>query len=332
MEKIKIGIICPSEIAYRRFMPAICKVENIEYVGVAIANQAEWNGAADENLIVSEMKKAEKFKETYGGKIFESYASLLESSELNAVYLPLPPALHYQWAKKALEHGKHVFVEKPSTTCLKDTVSLIEMAKEKGLALHENYMFIYHTQIEEIKKLMKDNEIGDLRLARASFGFPRRAANDFRYNKALGGGALLDCGGYPVKLMQSLLGNIKVDSANLYYENDIDLYGAVQLSTQEATAQISFGMDNSYKCELELWGSKGTIYTGRVFTAPEGMETTITVKTLKEEKNIIVAGDDSFRKSIKCFIKCVENEDVRIQEYERLEKQIILIQEIRERG
>ena len=125
---------------------------------------------------------------------------------------------------------------------------------------------IYHSQITKIKELLEQQVIGNLRLIRTSFGFPRRSANDFRYKKELGGGSLLDCGGYPIKLIQVLLSDVKIDSASLYYENDIDLYGAVQVTGKEATAQISFGMDNSYKCELEIWGSKGTIcllYTSR---------------------------------------------------------------------
>lgn len=331
MDKIRIGILCPSEIAFRRFMPAIGKVEMIEYAGVAIAKKTEWNGEASDDLIASEKKKAEMFKEAYGKKVFESYESMLSSNEIDAVYLPLPPALHYQWAEKALEYGKHVFLEKPSTTCMNDTESLINLAKEKGLALHENYMFAYHAQIDKIRSLIETNEVGELRLIRAAFGFPRRAATDFRYNKELGGGALLDCGGYPIKLIQCLLGDLKVDSAKLYYEKDIDLYGAVQLSGKDATAQISFGMDNSYKCEIEVWGSKGTIYTGRVFTAPEGMETFIKVKTANEEKEITIQGDDSFQKSINKFVECVNDEAVRLQEYEELQQQIVLIQEVRER-
>ena len=329
MNKIRIGIICPSEIAFRRFMPAIKKVDEMEYVGVAVASKTEWNGNASDDLIDKEMKKAETFNESYGGKIYESYTSLIESKDVDAIYLPLPPALHYQWAKKALEQGKHVFLEKPSTTCLGDTTSLINLAKKKNLALHENYMFAYHAQIGEIKRLIETKEIGELRLIRAAFGFPRRSANDFRYKKKLGGGALLDCGGYPVKLMQLLLGDVKVDSANLYYENDIDLYGAVQLSSKDATAQISFGMDNSYKCELEIWGSKGIIYTGRVFTAPEGMETKIQVKTNDGQREIIVGGDDSFRKSIEFFYNCIRNKSNRKSNYEKILNQIIIIENIK---
>ena len=114
---IRIGILCPSNIAYRRFLPALNKHGGFTYVGVACANSAEWfGGHAAPEVLAAERKKAESFQELSGGEVFEGYKTLLERADVDAVYLPLPPALHYTWAKEALERGKHVFVEKPSTT------------------------------------------------------------------------------------------------------------------------------------------------------------------------------------------------------------------------
>ena len=53
MNKIRIGIICPSEIAFRRFMPALGKVNGMEYMGVAIANEREWNGNLTKYLLIN---------------------------------------------------------------------------------------------------------------------------------------------------------------------------------------------------------------------------------------------------------------------------------------
>ena len=117
---IRIGIICPSEIAFRRFLPSLKLAEGFEYVGVAIASKEEFVGATDE-ILAKERQKAQTFVDNYGGKIFEGYSTMISSDEIDAIYLPLPPALHFKWAEKALLNNKHVFVEKPSTTCLKDT-------------------------------------------------------------------------------------------------------------------------------------------------------------------------------------------------------------------
>ena len=186
MGKIRIGVICPSEIAYRRFMPALKKCEGIEFAGISTADASEWNGVLIDELKKSETEKAERFISKYGGRLYDSYASLLSSPDIDAVYLPLPPALHYRWGKAALENGKHLFMEKPFTTSLDDTRELIELARSKGLAVHENYMFAFHSQIEWIKNRIAEGAVGDIRLIRIDFGFPFRGANDFRYNKTLG--------------------------------------------------------------------------------------------------------------------------------------------------
>ena len=82
-------------------------------------------------------------------------------------------------------------MEKPFTTSLQETERLLTLAAEKRLAVHENYMFLYHSQFAAIQKMIADGSLGEIRLYRMSFGFPMRGQGDFRYNKALGGGGTL---------------------------------------------------------------------------------------------------------------------------------------------
>lgn len=339
---IRIGIICPSEIAYRRFLPACKEAEGISYVGVAVASAKEWfqeENSKDiekdaKKVLKKEWEKAEEFKKNFGGEIFDGYETMLSSDKIDAVYLPLPPALHYQWAKKALEYGKHVFLEKPFATNKTDADDLIAMAKERKLALQENYMFVYHDQLKVIDEEIHSGSIGDVRLYRVSFGFPRRAAGDFRYNKALGGGTILDNGGYTIKLGALLLG----DTAKVVYgkqnytdEFDVDLFGSAVMENEEGmTAQLSFGMDNDYKCDLEVWGSKGSLSTGRILTAPVGFTPTMTIKSNNGEVTKELPADDAFLKSIKHFKECVMDGKVREDNYKVIEKQAELLQEFLE--
>ncbi len=329
---IKVGIICPSEIAFRRFLPSLQKAEGFEYVGVAIANKDEFAGATDE-IFAKERQKAQNFVDNYGGKIFEGYERMITSPEIDVIYLPLPPALHYKWAKMVLENGKHAFVEKPSTTNLADTEELIRIASEKDLALHENYMFIFHDQLKAIDKVVKSGEIGDVRLYRISFGFPRRAQNDFRYNKALGGGALLDAGGYCMKYANYLLGNsAKVVSAQANYlpEFEVELFGsATMVNDKGLTAQLAFGMDNDYKCEIEIWGSQGTITSNRILTAPAGFVPTYTIKKNQDIETRELPADDAFLKSILRFKNCIEDKEVREDNYQILARQEKLVEDFK---
>ena len=338
---IKIGIISPSEIAFRRFMPAIKKSTEFEYVGVAFATKQEWFGnmstdVSDENfskIKLSEQNKSNNFAQTYGGKVFEGYEAMIKSGEIDAVYIPLPPALHYQWAKMALENGLHTFVEKPSTTSLEDTTSLIETAKANSLALHENYMFMYHSQLETIENVVKNNEIGEVRLYRIDFGFPERTQNDFRYNKKLGGGALMDCVGYTLKYANRLLGgDAEIICANSIYspKYDVDIAGAATLTnTKGQVVQVSFGMDNDYRCSIDVWGSKGTLKSNRILTAPEGFEPSYTISKNGQEETFKMKADDTFYKSIMRFKECINDKIKREDNYKDLIKQAKLVEEFK---
>lgn len=339
MNKVRIGIICPSEIAFRRFMPAIAECEEAEYIGISSASAKEWFGEGqeiNEDVIKSQHEKALEFQNNYGGKVFNSYEELLTSNEVDAIYLPLPPALHFKWAKLALENNKHIFLEKPSTTSADDTKELVEIATEKELAMHENYMFNFHSQIDEIESIIESGKLGDVRLYRISFGFPRRASNDFRYVKALGGGALLDAGGYTIKLACRLLGNTaKITTSNLNYldEFEVDMFGtATMVNECGTTAQITFGMDNSYKCDLEVWGSKACLTTGRILTAPAEFTPTATIKSNDGEEIIQLSADDTFKKSIQYFCECVNDSNIRIENYKVLIKQAELVDEVKLNG
>lgn len=332
MNKIKIGVLCPSEIAFRRFMPAVKKLDNFEYMGLSAATEREFSGTDSDEIKPSELEKANKFVEAHGGKLFKGYESLISSNEINAVYIPLPPALHFKWAKKALENGKHVLLEKPFTTNLSDTETLIELAKERNLAVHENYMFAFHSQIEWIKQKLSENVIGEIRLIRIDFGFPFRGANDFRYDKKLGGGALLDCGGYAVKLAGMFLGDsARVTTSKLNSKDgfEVDIFGSATLVNNDGlTAQISFGMDNSYRCNLEIWGSTGTLFTGRILTAPEGFEPTVVIKNAEGEQVFTLPADDTFMKSVEFFGKCMSDGDTRNLHYDEIKFQSVYIEEI----
>ena len=164
-----------------------------------------------------------------------------------------------------------------------------------------------------------------------SFGFPRRAAGDFRYNKALGGGAVLDCGGYTLKLGSLLLGDTaKVVHARRNYteEFDVDLYGSAVMENEKGdTVQVSFGMDNGYKCDLEVWGSRGSLFTGRVLTAPAGFVPNMVIKTAEGEQVKELPADDTFKKSILKFQGCVEQKEEREANYKVIERQAGLLEE-----
>jgi len=319
-KKIGIGILGTADIAFRRFLPALAKAETLEYVGIASRVES----------------RTIPFLESFGGRAFSSYEELVYNPDIDAVYVPLPPALHFKWAMELLLQGKHVFLEKPFTISLEDTQLLLEEAKRRNLAVHENYMYRYHNQFIKIFSIIKDGIIGELRQIRITFGFPKRGDSDFRYNKALGGGALFDCGGYTVNLATALLGQTaRVTDASLVkplgYE--VDLFGSATLTNDSGlTAQISFGMDNSYVCELEVWGSKGKLSAPRIFTSPPDFEPVLVLQNIDGINKQILPSDDQFYNSIIEFHNCIMNSTQRSQAYVAIEQQSKLINAVLAKG
>ncbi len=313
---MKIGILGAADIAFRRFLPALQKCTEFTYAGVASQTP----------------KKAVQFQENFGGLIYSSYAALLEDDSIDIVYVPLPPALHYEWGRRVLQKGKHLIMEKPFTTKLEQTNRLLELAKEKNLTVYENYMFLCHSQLAKIKGFIADGILGEIRLYRMAFGFPKRGIDDFRYHKALGGGALLDCGGYPVRLALDLLGNAAhIVQAKLIQpkEYEVDLFGSAVLENNTGQiAQISFGMDNAYQCQLEVWGSTATLIASRIFTAGAEIKPTLILRSSSGEKHFNLKEEDQFIASIQKFKESLFHIQARNQIYSGIQQQAILIDQI----
>lgn len=335
MQKIRLGMLGTANVAFRRFVPSVIEIPSFEYVGLSIANITEWGSPAEEVKYKAwkknEQGKAEGFCRQFGGVVFDSFEELLSSDKIDAVYIPLPPALHYKWAHRALECGKHVLLEKPFTTKLEHTKDLVALAEKTKLAIHENYAFCYHKQFKKVRDLANSGTIGKIRQIRAAFGFPFRGVGDFRYVKSLGGGALLDCGGYPIKLASQLIGqSAQVTTAHLEITKgfDVDIYGSATLQNENGmTAQLAFGMDNGYKCEVEIWGSKGSLKAPRIFTAPDDLSPEIQISN--PEKSVInISPDKQFMRSASRFLDSIKSNDMRQQAYLEIIKQAELIEAV----
>lgn len=341
--KIRIAVLAPAEIARRRFMPALAKVDGIEYAGVGVATRDEFGHgpvgsladgapAAEDELFSGDLALAREMQGEWGGTVWHGYGALLADPSVDAVYLPLPPGLHASWGRAVLQAGKHLLMEKPFTCALTDTDELLALAREQQRAVHENYMFAFHDQIAFARDLVGDGCIGEPRLYRVDFGFPRRQAGDFRYVRALGGGALLDCGGYVLKLGAMLAGEgARVTAASMSPDtsSDVDLYGSATIEGASAVAQVSWGMDNDYRCSLDAWGSEGTLRTNRVLTAPAGFDPEFEISRNGAVERIAGPADDSFAKSIAHFRDLVRDPALRPARAEEIISQARLVEDVR---
>lgn len=310
---MKFGVLGAADIAKRRFLPALEKSEEAQFVLLGVSSEER-------------MPAGNELAGQFNGKCVCGYDSVINSDEIDAIYIPLPPSLHYEWAKRALLAGKHVFVEKPITINSEHTAELIKIAEEKKLVLIENYGFVRHPQTKLIHDLINKGEIGEIRNIRTAFGFPKRPLVDIRHKKALGGGALLDAGGYAIRAGFEFLGpDAMVTTSSLNYLDgyEVDMNGTFSMKNDAGyVLQASFGMDNFYKCEIEIWGQKGLIKAGRLYTAPDNLKPVVTLTTADGETMFEADAADQFLLQIECFVDCIKNEKKRTDMYGEIFRQI----------
>ncbi|MEU6056481.1 Gfo/Idh/MocA family oxidoreductase [Streptomyces xanthochromogenes] len=254
MTPLRIGVLGCADIALRRVLPAAAGLPGVEFTAVASRDPA----------------KAEEAARRFGLRPVTGYAALLERADIDAVYVPLPAALHAPWVRAALAAGRHVLAEKPLTTERALTHELLAAARAAGLVLMENVMFVHHPQHTAVRRLVEDGAIGQLRSFQAEFAIPRPPATDIRHDPALGGGALWDVGVYPVRAALHHLGPaLDVVGCHLAVGpgDRVDTAGAALLRTPDGvTAQLSFGLDHGYRSRYQLCGSEGRLVVDRAFT------------------------------------------------------------------
>ena len=170
-------------------------------------------------------------------------------------------------------------------------------------------MFRYHSQHDYTWQLLNDERIGEIRLFRSQFGFPPLDKDNFRYDRVLGGGALLDAGAYTVKASQWFLGQgLDVLNSVLYVDpaTGADVLGnATLLSKKGIVAQLAFGFDNFYQCNYEFWGSKGKLLAERAFTPKPTEQPKIFFERQGETETHTANPDNHFTGILRAFHQAI---------------------------
>jgi predicted dehydrogenase len=211
-------------------------------------------------------EKARSFAEAFAIPAYHgSYEALLASAEIDAVYIPLPNAMHAAWAIRAAEAGKHVLCEKPLGMGVAETRAMFAAARKSGVMLLEAYPYWFQPQTAELLALLRSGAIGEVRSVQASFGFTlTNPETNIRSKPELGGGALYDAGCYPLSLIRLVMGDapVKVLASSTWTEAGVDLSTMATLIYHGGRrAQMSCAMDGGGHRKAVIVGSQGTIET-----------------------------------------------------------------------
>ena len=195
-------------------------------------------------------------------RVHVSYDALLEDEDVEAVYIPLPNALHVPWTLRALEAGKHVLCEKPLTRRAADAERAFDAAERAGLVLMEAFMWRYHPLTDALVRLA--GEIAPLRVVRAAFGYalPVEDERNVRWLAELEGGALMDVGCYCVSALRLLCGGDpeRVSGEAVAARSGVDVrFAGVLRFAGGVLGTFDCGFDVPPRGSIEVVGEGGTL-------------------------------------------------------------------------
>jgi predicted dehydrogenase len=232
-------------------------------INQAILGGVAHTGAAEVAAVASrDEARARAYAAEHGiARAHGSYEALLADPDVDAVYVPLPNALHVEWSVKALEAGKHVLAEKPLSRHPADVERAFDAADAAGRVLQEAFMWRYTPQTAKLVELLP--RVGELRLVRASFSFPEREPGDVRLSTELEGGALMDVGCYCVSAIRLVAGE-PVGFSGVQTPGgdggvDVLFAGAMALPGG-ALGHFDCGMVSARRDELEVVGADATLW------------------------------------------------------------------------
>jgi D-xylose 1-dehydrogenase (NADP+, D-xylono-1,5-lactone-forming) len=191
-----------------------------------------------------------------------SYETLLEDTDVEAVYISVPNSMHVEWAVRALEAGKHVLCEKPLSRRTKDGQLAFDTAERHQRLLMEAFMYRHNPQTFRLVDLIRSGAVGRLRLVRAAFSFAAHDPANIRLSAELDGGALMDVGCYCVNGVRLIAGEPgRVGAEQVIGGDGVDVvFAATMRCADDVVAQFEAGLVLATRDELEVVGEDGSLF------------------------------------------------------------------------
>ncbi|MFC9281461.1 Gfo/Idh/MocA family protein [Streptomyces collinus] len=244
--------------------------------GIAAAFAADLVDLPDAEIVAvgsRSLESAEAFAERFGvTRAYGDWESLAADADIDVVYVATPHAAHRAAAGLCLTAGRNVLCEKAFTLNLREAEELVALAKEHDRFLMEAMWMYCNPLVRRLTALVRDGAIGEVRSVQADFGLagPFPPAHRLR-DPALGGGALLDLGVYPVSFAQLLLGEPdEVVARAVLSQEGVDLQTGALLSWESgALASVHCSIVGGTAVTASVTGSRGRIDVPAGFFHPD---------------------------------------------------------------
>lgn len=289
MKKLRFGIIGCSRIAESSVISSIL---NSKYAELEII------GSRTE-------KKSKQFANKFKCKNFGNYDDVLESDNVDAVYVSLPVGLHKEWTIKAAKSGKHILCEKSISDTLDSAKNMVNACKKNNVRLMEGLMFRFHPQINYVLKQIEDKLLENIYSFTGFYGFPNLSKKDIRFKKELGGGVLNDAGCYPICASRILFDEEPLSvlcKMNIDHDSNVDIQSSLFLEFPDSKiGHISVGYDLSYLGTYEIWAQNASIKLWRAYNISSNQKAKISITKNMETTNIKIPISNHFLTMIDSF-------------------------------
>ena len=221
------------------------------------------------------------------GDVYGDYADALARSNAPLVYISLINVLHVDWARRALDAGRHVVVDKPLAMTLGDTRDLLSLAAARDVCLAEATVFADHPAMQAFCQKLSD--IGGAKRLTVVLSVPPYPRGDFRHDVALGGGALNDIGPYAAATGRMVFGAPpdEVLCRATYNEGLVTAFSLLARYGADGFYTGHFGFDTEYRNDIDVLGPGGRLSLERIFTLPADLDAEIGVRI--DNKNLVLS-------------------------------------------
>ena len=192
---IKVGII-GSGFIVPIFIETTMLVKGFKYVGIASPEESQLKALKEKYPI---------------GYYSLNNDDVLSDPQIDVIYIGVPNGLHYQIAKKALEYGKHVILEKPFVSSYREAKTLIDLAEKKGKIIFDAVTMLHMPNYTKMKELLE--KLGSIKMVDIDFSQYSSRYDKFKngivlpaFDRKLAGGALMDLGIYNINFVTGLFG------------------------------------------------------------------------------------------------------------------------------
>jgi xylose dehydrogenase (NAD/NADP) len=247
---------------------------------------------ASRELVRAEAYAAEwRIPRAYG-----SYEELLSAHDVDAIYIPLPNALHASWTITSLAARKHVLCEKPVALSLAEIDAIEAASRANGRIAVEAFMYRHHPLTDAVRQQIARGGVGRVRIVRGAFSFRLTREGDVRFDPSLGGGSLWDVGCYPVSYARFVLGEEPVEAIAMADTGPtgVDLSFAGQLRFDSgALLQFDCSFVSDYRTLMEFVGTDGVLSLSNPFKP--GRRERVHLRRGDTEETLDIAGGELYQ-------------------------------------